>query len=234
MPLDQAILDFLKTHRKLGLGECIPPPGWRFPLTFGAPGRSIGLVCARSSHLVTMPQLAELHDHPMGEEVASSAPLASRRPPSRVVAPVMPQRAAGQPSRAVSQPAQNGPLTAARELLHNPPDAAASPDALRQWCDDVDRLLNLAQVTLGSAGGSVSRQRRRQGGASGSVHSPSVRSARTEDLRAELNRRRAAELNLCLPSLSSRQTHRSAEAGRPGVGSPPPPPPPRGTAGSTW
>jgi hypothetical protein len=172
---------------------CIPPPGWRFPLTFGAPGRSIGLVCARSSHLVTMPQFAELHDHPMGEEVASSAPLASRRPPSRVVAPVMPQRAAGQPSRAVSQPAQNGPLTAAKELLHNPPDVAALPDVLRQWRDDVDCLLNLAQVTPGSAGGSVSRQRRRQGGASGSVHSPSTRSARIEDLRAELNRRCAGE-----------------------------------------
>jgi hypothetical protein len=43
------------------------------------------------------------------------------------------------------------------------------------------------------SGGSASRQRRRQGGASGSVHSPSVRSARTEDLRAELNRRRAGE-----------------------------------------
>jgi hypothetical protein len=39
----------------------------------------------------------------------------------------------------------------------------------------------------------VSRQRRCQGGASGSVHSPSVRSARTENLRAELNRRRAGE-----------------------------------------
>jgi hypothetical protein len=39
----------------------------------------------------------------------------------------------------------------------------------------------------------VSRQHHRQGGASGSVHSPSVRSARTEDLRAELNRRRAGE-----------------------------------------
>jgi hypothetical protein len=39
----------------------------------------------------------------------------------------------------------------------------------------------------------VSRQRRRQGGASGSVHSPSVRSARTEDLRVELNHRRAGE-----------------------------------------
>jgi hypothetical protein len=55
-----------------------------------------------------MPQIAKLHDHLMGEEVASSAPLASRHPPSRVLAPVAPQRAAGQTSRALSQPAQNG------------------------------------------------------------------------------------------------------------------------------
>jgi hypothetical protein len=102
-----------------------------------------------------MPQIAELHDYPMWEEVASSAPLASHRPPSRVGTPVVPQRAAGQTSRTLSQPSQNGPLMAARELLHNPPDAAASPDALRQWRDDVDRFLNLAQVTPGSAGGSV-------------------------------------------------------------------------------
>jgi hypothetical protein len=84
-------------------------------------------------------------------------------------------------------------LVAARELLHNPPNMATSPDVLRQWRDDVDRLLNLAQVTPGSVGGSVSRQRRHQGGVSGSVHSPTVRSARTEDLRAELNHRRAGE-----------------------------------------
>jgi hypothetical protein len=82
---------------------------------------------------------------------------------------------------------------AARELLHNPPNPAASPDVLRQWRDDVDRLLNLAQVTPGSAEGSASRQRHRQGNASGSVHSPTVRSARTEDLQAELNCRRAGE-----------------------------------------
>jgi hypothetical protein len=42
-------------------------------------------------------------------------------------------------------------------------------------------------------GGSGSRQRHRQGGAFSSVHSPSVRSARTEDLRAELNHRRVGE-----------------------------------------
>jgi hypothetical protein len=37
-PFDQAILDFPQTHPRLGLGGCIPLPGWRFPLTFGAPG----------------------------------------------------------------------------------------------------------------------------------------------------------------------------------------------------
>jgi hypothetical protein len=94
---------------------------------------------------------------------------------------------------AQSVSAPNGPLMAARELLRNPPGEAASPDAQRQWRDNVDRLLNLSQASPCSAGGSISRQRRRQGGASGSVHSPSVRSARTEDLRAELNRRRAGE-----------------------------------------
>jgi hypothetical protein len=45
-----------------------------------------------------------------------------------------------------SLPAPNGPLVAARELLRNPPGEAASPDAQRQWRDDVDRLLNLVQV----------------------------------------------------------------------------------------
>jgi hypothetical protein len=39
----------------------------------------------------------------------------------------------------------------------------------------------------------MSRQRGRQGGASGSVHSIAVRSARTKDLRAELNCRCAGE-----------------------------------------
>jgi hypothetical protein len=94
---------------------------------------------------------------------------------------------------AQSVPAPNGPLVAARELLRNPPGEAASPDTQRQWRDDVDCLLNLAQASPDSAGGSMSRQRRRQGSASGFVHSPSVRSAQTEDLREELNRRRAGE-----------------------------------------
>jgi hypothetical protein len=51
----------------------------------------------------------------------------------------------------------------------------------------------LPHAQRGGGEGYVSRQRLRQGGASGSVHSPSVRSARIEDFQAELNRRCAGE-----------------------------------------
>jgi hypothetical protein len=83
------------------------------------------------------------HDLQLGEEVASMTPHVSRRPTSRA-ARAAPQRAAARASVAQSVPAPNGPLMAARELLRNPPGEAASPDAQRQWRDDVDRLLNLA------------------------------------------------------------------------------------------
>jgi hypothetical protein len=133
------------------------------------------------------------HDPQLVEEVASTMPHASRHPTSRVATRAGQQRHAMRASVAQSVPVPNGPLMAARDLLRNPPGETASPDAQRQWRDDVDRLLNLAQASPSSAGGSASRQRRHQGGASGSVHSPSVRSARTEDLRAELNCRHAGE-----------------------------------------
>jgi hypothetical protein len=66
----------------------------------------------------------------------------------------------------------------------------ASPGAMKQWSDDVDRLLDMAH-----SGSTRSRPRssRRQHEASASVRSPSVRGAQTNDLRAELNRRRAGE-----------------------------------------
>ena len=72
---------------------------------------------------------------------------------------------------------------------------------MEQWRDDVDRLLHLAQASPSSAktgqrpppGNAVVPYHQRQGGASASVRSPTVRGARTEDLRAELNRRRAGE-----------------------------------------
>jgi hypothetical protein len=61
---------------------------------------------------------------------------------------------------------------------------------MKQWHDDVDRLLGMAHS--GSARPKP-RSSRRQHEASASVRSPSIRAATTEDLRAELNRRRAGE-----------------------------------------
>jgi hypothetical protein len=61
---------------------------------------------------------------------------------------------------------------------------------MKQWRDDVDRLLDMAH-----SGSATPRPRsfQRQHEASASVRSPSVKAAPTEDLRAELNRRRAGE-----------------------------------------
>src|SRR6185436_13605834 len=98
------------------------------------------------------------HDNvEMTEGVASSAPHASRLPapgatvpveqPPSVAAHAARRQESGRPSRAPSQATSGGALAAARELLRNPPAAAASPDALRQWRDDVDRLLHLAQAS---------------------------------------------------------------------------------------
>jgi hypothetical protein len=61
---------------------------------------------------------------------------------------------------------------------------------MKQWRDDVDRLLSMAHSTSTR---SRSRSSQRQNEASASVRSPSVRGAQTNNLRAELNRRRAGE-----------------------------------------
>jgi hypothetical protein len=61
---------------------------------------------------------------------------------------------------------------------------------MKQWCDDVDRLLNMAHS---SSTRPRPRSSRRQHEVSASVRSPSARAAPTEDLRAELNRRRAGK-----------------------------------------
>jgi hypothetical protein len=61
---------------------------------------------------------------------------------------------------------------------------------MKQWRDDVNRLLGMAH-----SGSTRPRPRSswRQHEASAFVRSPSVRAAPTEDLRAELNRRHAGE-----------------------------------------
>jgi len=106
-----------------------------------------------------MARIVEFHDHPMGESAATPAPQASRRPTPRAAAHGAQQRAAEHAPRAPAQVAPSEPLAAARELLRNPPELAVSPDVMRQWRDDIDRLIILAQATPGSTGtGSGQRQ----------------------------------------------------------------------------
>jgi hypothetical protein len=61
---------------------------------------------------------------------------------------------------------------------------------MKQWRDDIDRLLGMAHSTSTR---SRPRSSRRQHDASASVRSPSVRGAQTNDLRAEFDHRRAGE-----------------------------------------
>jgi hypothetical protein len=146
------------------------------------------------SLLDTMVQIVEHHDFiledfPMEEEAASSMPRASNRlAPGAAAVRSARQHTPAQTSRASR--AAPGALSAARELLRHPPSFTASPGAMKQWCDDVDHLLGMAHF-----GSTRPRPRssRRQHEASASVRSPSVRAAQTEDLRVELNRRRAGE-----------------------------------------
>jgi hypothetical protein len=130
-------------------------------------------------------------DFPMEEEAASFLPQSSGRPtPGAAAMRPMRRHTPTQASLTPLGVAPVGALSAARELLRYPPSSTALPGAMRQWRDDVDRLLGVAHS------GSVRprpRSSRRQYEASTSVRSPSVRAAPTENLRAKLNRRRAVE-----------------------------------------
>jgi hypothetical protein len=131
-----------------------------------------------------------LEDFPMEEGATSSTPRASSRPAPGAAAAVRSaqQHTPAQSSR-VSR-ATPGALSSARELLRHRPSSTASLGAMKQWRDNVNRLLGMAH-----SGSARPRRRssRRQQEASASVRSPSVRAAPTEDLRAELNRWRAGE-----------------------------------------
>jgi hypothetical protein len=124
------------------------------------------------------------------EEAASSTPQVPNCPvPGTAAVHAARQHATAQTSRAPLKAAP-GALSAVRELLRHPPSSTVSPGAMKQWRDDVDRLLSMAH-----SGSTRSRPRpsRRQREALASMRSPSVRGAQTNDLRAELNRRRAGE-----------------------------------------
>jgi hypothetical protein len=125
----------------------------------------------------------------MEEEAVSSTPRASSRPaPGAAAVRSARQHTPTWTSR--ESRAAPGALSTTRELLRHPPSSTASRGAMKQWCDDVDRLLSMAHS--GSARPRP-RSSRRQHEASASVHSPSVRAAPTEDLWVELNRRRVGE-----------------------------------------
>jgi hypothetical protein len=142
----------------------------------------------------TMVQIVEHRDFipedfPMEEEVASSMPRSSNRPATDAAAVHAAQQHTHVQTSRASRVAP-GALSVARELLRNPPSSKASPRAMRKWREDVDRLLSMAHS--GSAR-PRSRSFRCQREASASVHSPSVRGARTNDLQVELNHKRAGE-----------------------------------------
>jgi hypothetical protein len=129
-------------------------------------------------------------DFAVEEDDASSTPQVPNRPvPGTAAVHAARQHPTVQMSRTPSR-ASPGALSAARELLWHPPSSMASPGAMKQWRDDVDRLLGMAHSTSTR---SRTRSSRRQHEASASVRSPSVRGVQTNDLRAELNRRRAGE-----------------------------------------
>jgi hypothetical protein len=124
------------------------------------------------------------------EEAASSTP----RVPDRLVSRAAAVHAVRQhtPAQAPRTPSRAAPtaLSTTRELLRHPPSSTASPGAMKQWRDDVDRLLGMAHSTSTR---SRPRSSQHQREATASMRSPSVRGAQTDDLRAELNRRRAGE-----------------------------------------
>jgi hypothetical protein len=163
--------------------------------TFGAPGRGLDIRFLLVFSLSMMVQIVEHRsktsmDLVVEEEAASSTPLVpNRHVPGTAAVHAARQHTAAQTSRTPSR-ATLGALSAARVLLRHPPSSTASPGAMKQWQDDVDRLLGMAHSTSTR---SRPRSSQRQHEASASVRSPSVRGVRTNDLRAELNRKRAGE-----------------------------------------
>jgi hypothetical protein len=176
--------------------------------TFGAPGRGLGFRFLLVFLLSMMVQIVEHRaetsvDLLVEEEAASSTPQDPNRLVSgTAVVHAAQQHTTAQTSRTPSRAAP-GALSAARELLRHPPSSTASSGAMKQWRDDVDRMLGMAH-----SGSTRSRPRssRRQHEASTSVRSPSVRGAQTNDLWAELNHRRAGEdARVCLERAQERQ-----------------------------
>jgi hypothetical protein len=131
-----------------------------------------------------------LVDFVVEEEAASSTPQVPNHPvPGTAVVHAARHHTAAQTSRTPSR-ATPGALSAAKELLRHPPSSTTSPGGMKQWQDDVNQLLVMAHSTSTR---SRPRSSQRQHEASASMRSPLVRGAHTNDLRAELDHRRAGE-----------------------------------------
>jgi hypothetical protein len=163
--------------------------------TIGVPGRGLGfefllvLLLDIMVHIVEHQDLMP-EDFMLEEEATSSTPWATNLPAPGATAAVHSARQHTPVQTSGASRAALGALSVARELPHHPPSSTASSGAMKQWRDDVDCLLGMAHS--GSARPRP-RSSRRQHEASASVRSPSVRTAPTEDMRVELNRRRVGE-----------------------------------------
>jgi hypothetical protein len=114
-------------------------------------------------------RIETLVDFLVEKEAASSTPQVPNCPvPGTAAVHAARQHATAQTSRTPSRAAP-GELSAARELLRHPPSSMASPGAMKQWWDDVDRLLGMAHSTSTR---SRPRSSRCQHEASASVRSP--------------------------------------------------------------
>jgi hypothetical protein len=112
------------------------------------PGRGLGfrflLVFLLSMMVQIVEHSAETSEDFLVEEAASSTPWVPNRPvPGTAPVHAAQQHTTAQTSRTPSRAAP-GALSAARELLRHPPSSTASPGAMKQWRDDVDRLLDMA------------------------------------------------------------------------------------------
>jgi hypothetical protein len=160
------------------------PAGEIYPLTFGASGRGLGLKFLLVPSLSMMVRIIEhraetSEDLAMEQEVASSVPRVPDRPESGAAVVHVVQRHT--PAQVSRTPLRATPmaLSAAREFLCHPTSSTASLGAMKQWRDDVDRLLGMAHSTSTR---SRPRSSRRQREATASVRSPSVMGAQTDDL----------------------------------------------------
>jgi hypothetical protein len=182
-------------HLRIRAGAFRHSAGGFLPPTFARQVGDLALGFLPVFLLDTMVQIIKHRDlipedFLMEEEAISSMPRSSNRPTTGAAAMhAAQQHTHVQTSRAPSRAAPRA-LSVARELLRNPPSSTASPGAMRQWREDVDRLLGMAH-----SGSARPRPRSfwRQREASASVRSPLVRGAWTDDLRAELNRQHVGE-----------------------------------------